>query len=211
MTQRNQRLNSVFNGRALDVLLNAVTAFFEIRGTIMKRHFLTLGVIAALTGPVLFTSNALAVQSTSGSMTITTNIDLGSCVLSAITPVDFGTLLPTAIVSQQFNYTIDCSDGLPYKVGIDAGLHPDLIGARRLLAVDPNGTYISYSISIGGALFGDSDLSSPTSPANGLSISSIGIGGPSQHLGAQVDIDLTGQTLTAGGAYNDTVAIIVEW
>jgi len=60
-------------------------------------------------------------QTTTGSMSVTATV-LPACTVST-TPLDFGTLSTTSQTPATSTITVNCDQGTPYRIDIDAGLY----------------------------------------------------------------------------------------
>ncbi len=115
--------------------------------------------------------------------------------------LDFGTVQTGRVASRQARAGLDvyCTQGQPYSIGFDNGLHGD--GGMRHLAA--GGAMVAYRLYAGGT------PAPPSGPAgSAAALHGVGNGAP-QHIPVTGRIDT--QTITTPGHYSDTVRVTVTW
>jgi len=178
----------------------------------MKRRLMAL--MALTTGLVLAATTEAFTQTKMASMNITATI-LAQCSVST-TPMDFGNLSPTLDTSTTSTITVNCSNGVPYRIDIDAGTNYYTSSgmARYLkegtLPADSTNTvaYRLFQEVTHNTLWGDEGVTfcpACTTPAIGKS--GTGTGAAQIHtVFGMANIGVNGP-----GLYSDTVTVTVNY
>ena len=117
------------------------------------------------------------------------------------TAIDFG-VYEGPEVNTTGTISVNCNAGVPYKVGLDAGLHFDT--ANRFMA-DNAGNMLPYRLEYAGAEWGDENVTD-TYPAN--SVAGTGAGAPTTYT---VDALIWPDQPAPPGVYTDTVTVTVAF
>jgi spore coat protein U-like protein len=162
----------------------------------MEKKFSILPLLAS--GILLTTSlNANAQVSTQMEVMATVG---SQCAVDA-TPVDFG-VYEGPEVNATGAITVDCNDGVPYLVGLNAGMNSD--GANRMMSDDAGNT-LPYRLTYIGAEWGDDGV---TNSYQGASVAGTGSGSPTSFT---VDAMIFPDMPAPPGVYTDTVTVTVAF
>jgi len=157
---------------------------------------------ALIAGATLLSSSAQA-----ATVTDTLNVQLviaGTCTVNAGGLLDFGITGSTnnALIYATEDFTVNCTNGLPYTIELDAGASINATAAVREML---NGTEaVKYSLrhtSNTGPLWGDGTNGTTAAPGNGT-------GGDVTHT---VYGEVLIQPSPSNGTYIDSVVVTVVW
>ena len=153
-------------------------------------------------------SGAATAATQTDTINVTANVP-GSCTISA-TALSFGEVTAPSSGSATGDVTVNCSSGLAYKIGMNAGQNFNTSSGTRAM-INSAGDRIHYTLTRpGGAAWGDQGMSSPvTFPAGNLAGSGTGSNEVIAFNGQTTN--LGGTTLTAGTSYSDVVTVTVEF
>jgi len=162
----------------------------------MEKRFLALSILsAALALPVTSTVNAAATAPMEIMVTV-----VSSCAVE-VTPIDFGNY-NGAQINRTGEVNVSCNDGVPYAIGLDAGLHYDQ--ANRFMA-DGAGNMLPYRLTYAGADWGDIAV---TDTYPGDPVAGVGIGIPEAYT---VEAMVFANQNASPGVYTDTVTVTVAF
>ena len=164
----------------------------------MKKRFMHLSVLSAALAVVLpFTSTVNA--ATTAPMEIMVTV-VSSCAVE-VSPIDFGNY-NGAQINRTGEVNVSCNDGVPYAIGLDAGLHYDQ--ANRFMA-DGAGNMLPYRLTYAGTDWGDIAV---TDTYPGDPVAGVGIGLAESYT---VDAMVFANQNAMPGVYTDTVTVTVAF
>lgn len=120
---------------------------------------------------------------TAGTATTTFPVSITAATACSVnaTGLDFGTFVPgptSPALSATGTVTVTCALNVPYKVGLDRGLHGGVTGRKLTFA---NGTVMTYEIYQDSAktlVWGDNDLANTYPPGSSLAGTGSGAAQP---------------------------------
>lgn len=162
---------------------------------------------ALLVAGFLVSGTATAATQTD-TINVTANVP-GACTISA-TALSFGEVTQPGTGTASGDVTVNCSSGLAYKIGMNAGQNFIPASTTRAM-VNSAGDKINYELfRPGGAAWGDAGMSSPqTFPGSHLAGSGTGSNQVIAFSGSTTAAN--GTVLTAGTSYSDVVTVTVEF
>ncbi len=162
----------------------------------MEKRFLALSVLSAA---MAFSVSSNVQAATSAPMEIMVTV-VSSCAVE-VTPIDFGNY-NGAQINRTGEVTVACNDGVPYAIGLDAGLHYDQ--ANRFMA-DGAGNMLPYRLTYAGTDWGDIAV---TDTYPGDPVAGVGIGIPEAYT---VEAMVFANQNAQPGVYTDTVTVTVAF
>lgn len=154
---------------------------------------ITVAGLAVTFGPAI---PAAAFSTVTGTLTVTASIGT-TCTVGNV-QINFGTVNTSAAVTTSGNLVVNCSNGLPYSLDLDAGVNPATANANRQMANGLNRlAYNIYTSNTYTTVWG-------SSMTGGTSLSFTGTGA-NQTITAYPKIPI--QTAPPTGIYTDTVTI----
>jgi len=162
----------------------------------MEKRFLAISILsAAMALPISYSAQA----ATSAPMEIMVTV-VSSCAVE-VTPIDFGNY-NGAQINRTGEVSVACNDGVPYAIGLDAGLHYDQ--ANRFMA-DGAGNMLPYRLTYAGADWGDNTV---TDTYRADPVTGVGIGIAEAYT---VEAMVWANQNASPGVYTDTVTVTVAF
>jgi spore coat protein U-like protein len=162
----------------------------------LKFAFGSLITVAGLAIAFGSATPAAAFSTSTGTLTVTASVGT-SCTVSNV-GINFGTVSTAAATTTSGGLTVNCSNGLPYTLDLDAGVNPAAANANRQMANGANRlAYNIYTTNTYITVWG-------STMAGGTSQSFTGTGA-NQTITAYPKIPA--QAAPPTGVYTDTVTI----
>lgn len=168
-----------------------------------------LGLSLSLAGPALAETKTASIE-VRASFT-------ESCTASA-RPLEFGEMLRefkrTNVITGTLE--IDCSEKLPYRVALDAGLHHSPASPQTRRLAGPNGAYANYTVLMpnagsAGPIWGDQGLGDTLSAGAPFSAVGNGNGLVQRANFTAVTFGVVPGNGNASGGYTDTLTMTIAY